>query len=156
MPDGRGMHIALAADGWRVAYLDTDGARHIGDSADVNPYLQEEITGADFTANDYRTWMGSVFALASLRKLEWATMAEVAWQTHTALHDSGYARIAHSDVVLNAAVASQHADRLKTRSHAAWAASSVRMSDFRAHIPRLALLSPNLPTIAQSPCRKGG
>jgi DNA topoisomerase-1 len=34
-----------------------------------------EATGADFTAKDYRTWAGSVLALAVLSKLEWDTVA---------------------------------------------------------------------------------
>jgi DNA topoisomerase I len=54
-------------------YLDADGARHSVSSADVNDYLRE-ISGGDFTAKDYRTWAGSVFALAELRKLEWETV----------------------------------------------------------------------------------
>jgi DNA topoisomerase-1 len=29
-----------------------------------------EASGADFTAKDYRTWAGSVFALAALRRIE--------------------------------------------------------------------------------------
>lgn len=49
-------------------YRDSDGEiREIG-SADVNAYLQE-VTGGDFTAKDFRTWAGSVHALAILRKL---------------------------------------------------------------------------------------
>jgi DNA topoisomerase I len=56
-------------------YLDAAGARHTVSSADINDYLHE-ITGADFTAKDYRTWAGSVFALAALRKLAWETVTE--------------------------------------------------------------------------------
>jgi DNA topoisomerase-1 len=56
-------------------YLDADGARHSVSSSDINDYLRE-ITGADFTAKDYRTWAGSVFALASLRRLTWETVTE--------------------------------------------------------------------------------
>jgi DNA topoisomerase I len=56
-------------------YLDGDGSRHTVSSADINDYLHE-ISGADFTAKDYRTWAGSVFALAALRKLEWETVSE--------------------------------------------------------------------------------
>ncbi|SAL16892.1 DNA topoisomerase [Caballeronia arvi] len=56
-------------------YLDADGERHAVSSSDINDYLRE-ITGADFTAKDYRTWAGSVFALAALRKLEWETVTE--------------------------------------------------------------------------------
>ena len=56
-------------------YLDADGTRHGVTSSDINDYLRE-ITGADFTAKDYRTWAGSVFALAALRRLAWETVAE--------------------------------------------------------------------------------
>jgi DNA topoisomerase-1 len=47
-------------------YLDNDGQRHTVTSSDVNAYLQE-VTGAEFTAKDYRTWAGSVLTLALLR-----------------------------------------------------------------------------------------
>ncbi|MCP3718307.1 DNA topoisomerase IB [Paraburkholderia sp. CNPSo 3281] len=56
-------------------YLDADGTRHSVNSSDINDYLHE-VTGADFTAKDYRTWAGSVFAFAALRKLEWETVAQ--------------------------------------------------------------------------------
>ncbi|SAL74528.1 DNA topoisomerase IB [Caballeronia telluris] len=56
-------------------YLDADGARHAVTSSDINDYLRE-VTGADFTAKDYRTWAGSVFALAALRRLTWETVTE--------------------------------------------------------------------------------
>ncbi|QIB51808.1 DNA topoisomerase IB [Pseudomonas sp. OIL-1] len=51
-------------------YLDEDGERHTVSSADVNDYLHS-LTGADFTAKDYRTWAGTAMALAVLRELEW-------------------------------------------------------------------------------------
>lgn len=48
-------------------YQDGDGQiREVG-SSDVNAYLQE-IAGGEFTAKDFRTWAGSVHALALLRK----------------------------------------------------------------------------------------
>jgi DNA topoisomerase-1 len=56
-------------------YLDANGERHTVSSSDINDYLHD-ITGADFTAKDYRTWAGSVFALAALRKLAWETVTE--------------------------------------------------------------------------------
>lgn len=47
-------------------YRDSEGEiREVG-SADVNAYLQQ-ATGGDFTAKDFRTWAGSVHALALLR-----------------------------------------------------------------------------------------
>ena len=48
-------------------YVDKEGGRHAVSSADVNAFLQE-IAGTDFTAKDYRTWAGSVYALAELRR----------------------------------------------------------------------------------------
>ncbi|WP_423236655.1 DNA topoisomerase IB [Burkholderia multivorans] len=48
-------------------YVDDDGERHSIGSADVNDYLRE-VAGAEFTAKDYRTWAGSVQALALLRR----------------------------------------------------------------------------------------
>ncbi len=56
-------------------YLDANGERHTVSSSDINDYLHD-ITGTDFTAKDYRTWAGSVFALAALRKLAWETVTE--------------------------------------------------------------------------------
>jgi DNA topoisomerase-1 len=50
-------------------YLDDDGVvRDIG-SDDVNAYLRE-ITGADVSAKDFRTWAGTVHAFRALRDLE--------------------------------------------------------------------------------------
>jgi len=51
-------------------YFDENGDRRTVSSSDVNAYLQT-LTGADFTAKDYRTWAGSVLALAVLRELHW-------------------------------------------------------------------------------------
>ncbi|CAI8799473.1 DNA topoisomerase-1 [Pseudomonas sp. IT-P294] len=51
-------------------YLDEQGERHTVSSSDVNAYLQI-LTGADFTAKDYRTWAGSALALSVLRELQW-------------------------------------------------------------------------------------
>ncbi|QXI18055.1 DNA topoisomerase IB [Pseudomonas hamedanensis] len=49
-------------------YLDENGERHTVTSSDVNAYLKT-LTGADFTAKDYRTWAGSALALATLREI---------------------------------------------------------------------------------------
>ena len=46
-------------------YLDADGERRTVDSGDVNAYLRE-VTGADFTAKDFRTWAGTVLAAHAL------------------------------------------------------------------------------------------
>jgi DNA topoisomerase-1 len=56
-------------------YLDEHGERHTVSSSDVNSYLQT-LTGADFTAKDYRTWAGSALALAVLRELQWESETE--------------------------------------------------------------------------------
>ncbi|WP_085583941.1 MULTISPECIES: DNA topoisomerase IB [unclassified Pseudomonas] len=56
-------------------YLDENGERHTVTSSDVNACLQA-LTGAEFTAKDYRTWAGSALALAILRELRWESEAE--------------------------------------------------------------------------------
>jgi DNA topoisomerase-1 len=50
-------------------YLDEDGQRQGIDSADVNDYLRE-ISGAEMTAKVFRTWAGTVRAVAALRELK--------------------------------------------------------------------------------------
>jgi len=56
-------------------YLDEGGEPRTVNSADVNAFLHE-ISGADFTAKDYRTWAGSVYALAELRRRPFASQRE--------------------------------------------------------------------------------
>jgi DNA topoisomerase-1 len=56
-------------------YLDDDGTRHTVGSADINDYLKR-ASDADFTAKDYRTWAGSVYAFAALRRLLCESAAE--------------------------------------------------------------------------------
>lgn len=50
-------------------YEDDDGQPHAIGSADVNDYLQA-ITGADYTAKDFRTWAGTVLAAVALLEYE--------------------------------------------------------------------------------------
>jgi DNA topoisomerase-1 len=47
-------------------YRDDNGELRGIDSEDVNTYLRE-ISGTDFTAKDFRTWAGTVLAVAALR-----------------------------------------------------------------------------------------
>jgi DNA topoisomerase-1 len=47
-------------------YVDESGERQAVSSDDVNEYLRA-VTGEDFTAKDFRTWGGTVLALAALR-----------------------------------------------------------------------------------------
>jgi DNA topoisomerase-1 len=48
--------------------LDEDGNQQCVSSGDVNSYLRE-ITGADITAKDFRTWAGTVLAAVALHEL---------------------------------------------------------------------------------------
>lgn len=50
-------------------YIDDGGDRHSIGSEHVNEYLQS-ITGAEFTAKDFRTWGGTVLAVEQLETLE--------------------------------------------------------------------------------------
>jgi DNA topoisomerase-1 len=49
-------------------YEDENGVRQTVDSADVNSYLRQ-IAGQDFTAKDFRTWSGTLLAVAALQEL---------------------------------------------------------------------------------------
>ena len=48
-------------------YRDADGTRQDVTSGDVNDYLRE-ISGAEFTAKDFRTWAGTVAAAMALQE----------------------------------------------------------------------------------------
>jgi DNA topoisomerase-1 len=50
-------------------YIDEDGKRQAVTSADVNDYLKE-VSGANITAKDFRTWTGTVLAAMALGELE--------------------------------------------------------------------------------------
>lgn len=65
-------------------YIDEAGECSVVDSMDVNAYLQD-ITGADFTAKDYRTWAGSVLALDLLRGRTSANVTEARRQVVEAI-----------------------------------------------------------------------
>ena len=49
-------------------YLDDQGERQQVEAEDVNAYLQE-ITGADITAKDFRTWAGTMLVAEALRAM---------------------------------------------------------------------------------------
>jgi len=69
--------------GWELfQYLDESGARCPIGSADVNDYVRE-ISGADFTAKDFRTWAGTVLAAKALRDVGAAKTATAARQNLT-------------------------------------------------------------------------
>ena len=49
-------------------FYDDDGTRHAIDSGMLNNYIKE-ISGGSFTAKDFRTWAGSVYAITAFREL---------------------------------------------------------------------------------------
>lgn len=51
-------------------FFDEDGKHHSIDSGMVNDYIKE-ISGADFTAKDFRTWEGTIHALLALSEMTW-------------------------------------------------------------------------------------
>ncbi len=50
-------------------FVDADGARHDIGSADVNAYLRE-VSGADITAKDFRTWAATLAAARALADVD--------------------------------------------------------------------------------------
>jgi DNA topoisomerase-1 len=53
------------------SYREGEETKHI-ESSDVNQYLRE-ITGSDFTAKDFRTWIGTVLAATAFQEFEAVT-----------------------------------------------------------------------------------
>ena len=53
-------------------YLDESGDTRKVDSTEVNDYLRA-VSGEDFTAKDFRTWVGTVLAFMALREFEEST-----------------------------------------------------------------------------------
>jgi DNA topoisomerase-1 len=49
------------------SYIDESGATHAVTSGDVNDYIRG-IAGGEFTAKDFRTWLGTVMAADELRR----------------------------------------------------------------------------------------
>jgi DNA topoisomerase I len=57
-------------------YLDDDGVRQTIGSGDVNDYIRE-ISGQEFTAKDFRTWAGTLLAVAALSAVgAWSTQRQ--------------------------------------------------------------------------------
>lgn len=52
-------------------YVDDDGTNHAIDSSDANEYIRA-ISGEDFSAKDFRTWLGTVTCASLLADLELA------------------------------------------------------------------------------------
>ena len=49
-------------------YIDDDGQRQAIGSEDVNQYLRE-IAGQEFSTKDFRTWVGTMYAIAALSEI---------------------------------------------------------------------------------------
>jgi DNA topoisomerase-1 len=57
-------------------YVDDDGVRQTIGSGNVNDYIRE-ISGEEFTAKDFRTWAGTLLAVAALTEAgEWSTQRQ--------------------------------------------------------------------------------
>jgi DNA topoisomerase-1 len=57
-------------------YIDDDGVRQAVGSGDVNDYIKE-ISGEEFTAKDFRTWAGTLLAVAALSEVgAWTTQRQ--------------------------------------------------------------------------------
>ena len=57
-------------------YIDDDGVRQTVGSGDVNDYIKE-ISGEEFTAKDFRTWAGTLLAVAALTEVgAWTTQRQ--------------------------------------------------------------------------------
>jgi len=79
-------------------YVDDEGGRVAIGSGDVNDYLRQ-ITGEDFTAKDFRTWAGTLQAVAALEELGPAETAREAKSTVLRAIDEVAARLNNTRAV---------------------------------------------------------
>jgi DNA topoisomerase I len=79
-------------------YLDDDGAKQQVEAGDVNDYLRE-VTGADITAKDFRTWAGTMIAAEVLRATGPATTVKQAERNVVAAIDQTAARLGNTRTV---------------------------------------------------------
>ena len=76
-------------------YLDAAGERHSIDSGDVNEYLRE-VMGDCFSAKDFRTWFGTVYAAEALVAIAQAGQATQATQALSSKETEGSAETPRS------------------------------------------------------------
>lgn len=79
-------------------YLDDAGRRQEVEAADVNDYLRE-VTGAEITAKDFRTWAGTMIAAEFLRALGPAATAKDANRNIVAAIDHTASRLGNTRAV---------------------------------------------------------
>jgi DNA topoisomerase-1 len=68
-------------------YEDEGGSQHCVDSSDVNAYLRD-VSGIDISAKDFRTWHGSVLALALIRRNPEGSAPQIVREVATALRNT--------------------------------------------------------------------
>jgi DNA topoisomerase I len=79
-------------------YVDDAGERQVVTSADVNAYLKD-ISGADVTAKDFRTWTGTVLAAMALSEFEAADSAARAKKNVTQAIERVSARLGNTPTI---------------------------------------------------------
>ena len=79
-------------------YVEEDGTVRSVDSTDVNAYVRA-ISGADFTAKDFRTWAGTVLAARALASFEYVENARTAKKNVTAAVERVAARLGNTRTV---------------------------------------------------------
>ena len=79
-------------------YLDDDGVRREVEAGDVNDYLRD-VTGADVTAKDFRTWAGTMIAAEVLRGIGPAATVKQAERNIVAAIDQTAARLGNTRMV---------------------------------------------------------
>ena len=109
-------------------YLDEDDQRHSVESSDVNAYLRE-ISGADFTAKDFRTWNGTVLALRYLRLCERPTSATagkrlVSGAIKNVAHELGNTPAVCRKAYIHPVVVNAYLEGLSDRLRQGWLKSS--------------------------------
>ena len=79
-------------------YIDDDGRRQEVEAGDVNDYLRD-VTGADITAKDFRTWAGTMIAAEVLRSIGPAPNRKQAERNVVAAIDQTASRLGNTRTV---------------------------------------------------------
>ncbi len=81
-----------------LQYIDEDGVAQDVTSSDVNEYLRE-ITGAEITAKDFRTWAGTLLAALALHEVQRFDSATQAKRNVRAAIESVAARLGNTPTI---------------------------------------------------------
>ena len=139
-------------------YLDDDGSVQDVNSSDVNEYVRD-VTGEDFTAKDFRTWVGTVLAARALQQLkEFTSIAQAKRNALSAVEAVagmlGNTRAVCRKSYIHPAVLDSYMDRTLAQSLAACAGERYCLGASRLSRTETAVLALLRRRLRREPLRK--